>query len=408
MARKHDDDARRGNGPADGFDDFDAFDETEGGEANAGDPSFAWLDEDDEGGGEGAGAELALDELDADDYHDPVAEARAQLSVADLLRRLIDDPQEVHLRDLFALSDLTRSEVALVEENWPLIPVARRRAIVSGLIESVDLYLQLQLGRLLRVALHDEDDEVRRMAVTGLWEDEESDLIGAFVQMLNNDPSAAVRAAAAAGLGPYVLAGELEELDAPLAMRAEEALLAVIHNQDEAMEVQCRALESLAFSSEMGLRQLIEDAYYSPDEEMRLSAMRAMGRSADTRWRSFARTELDSPSGSMRAEAAIACAELDTQAARKRLIALLADDEQEVRFAAIYALGHIGGKEARNALSAIAAGEDDDEAEAAEQALEEMLFYDEAGAAPLFGEDEATGPDADDEPWWDIGDDEDE
>jgi HEAT repeat protein len=402
MGRRREEDADRGSGSEGGFEDFEG---AESGEFTGHEPAFA---------PPGDARDLeereirSLDDVDEAEYEDLVSRVRGELSVAELLNRLVSDPQEVHLRDLFALSDLSRSDLALVEERWPQIPVERRRKLVAGLVESAEYYLQLQLGRLLRVALRDADAEVRRLAVSGLWEDEESDLIGAFVQLLNNDPEAAVRAAAAAGLGSFVLAGELEELDAPLAMRAEEALLAVLHSQEEPLEVQCRALESLAFSSETGLRQLIEDAYYSPDEEMRLSAVRAMGRSADTRWRSFARVELDSPSVSMRAEAAIACGELDAQAAKKKLLALLSDEEQEVRLAAIYALGHIGGRDARNALSAIAEGEDEDEAEAAEQALDEMLFYDEAGAVPLFEEGEEEGPDADDEPWWESGRDDEE
>ncbi|MEZ4718856.1 MAG: hypothetical protein R2851_22585 [Caldilineaceae bacterium] len=32
------------------------------------------------------------------------------------------------------------------------------------------------------------------------------------------------------------------------------------------------ALESLAYSGEIAMRQLIEDAYYAPEEEMRISA----------------------------------------------------------------------------------------------------------------------------------------
>lgn len=403
MGRKHDEDADWGSGPAG---DPENFEDTEGEEFTGHEPAFAPP----AGGREAEDREIeSLDDVDEADYDDPVGKARGELSVAELLHRLVNDAQDVHLRDLFALSDLSRSDLALVEEHWPLIPVERRRKLLAGLIESADMYLQLQLGRLLRVALRDADAEVRRLAVTGLWEDEESDLIGAFVQLLNNDPESAVRAAAAAALGSFVLAGELEELDAPLAMRAEEALLAALHNGEEALAVQCRALESLAFSSETGLRQLIEDAYYSPFEEMRLSALRAMGRSADTHWRSFARTELDSPSTAMRAEAAIACGELDAQAAKKKLLALLSDEEQEVRLAAIYALGHIGGKDVRNALAAMAGGEDEDEAEAAEQALDEMLFYDEAGAVPLFAEEsEDEGPDADDEPWWESGRDDEE
>ncbi len=48
-----------------------------------------------------------------------------------------------------------------------------------------------------------------------------------------------------------------------LRMRAEESLLAVLNNEEEPLEVRRRALESIAYSSEAGVRQLIEDGYYS-------------------------------------------------------------------------------------------------------------------------------------------------
>jgi HEAT repeat protein len=205
-----------------------------------------------------------------------------------------------------------------------------------------------------------------------------------------------VRAAAATALGSYVLAGELEELDNALAMRAEEALLAVHTDMTVPLEVRRRALEAIAFSGEAGVRQLIEDAYYSPDEPMRVSALFAMGRSADIRWRGLVRAELRNPSPAMRAEAAIACGELEARAALDDLLDLLGDRDENVRLASIFALGRIGGPDASDALEMIAAGDNAVEAEAAEQALEEMQFYAEVNAFPLFDESQ------DEEEEWDV------
>ncbi|MEZ4674361.1 MAG: HEAT repeat domain-containing protein [Caldilineaceae bacterium] len=191
-------------------------------------------------------------------------------------------------------------------------------------------------------------------------------------------------AAAAATLGSYVLAGELDELDSAFAMRTEEALLAVLQNPDEALLVQCRALESIAYSGETGIRQLIEDAYYSPEEELRISALVAMGRSADTRWRGLVRAELQNPSPQMRVEAARACGELEVQKAEPELIELLADEEQLVRLSAIFALGRLGGRRAQDALRIIANGDDGIDAEAADLALEEVLFYGDSEVTPSW------------------------
>ncbi len=340
------------------------------------------------------------DNLDDVTDLDAVSKARTRLSVDELLGLLVRQAETITTSDLFVLSDLSRSEMELVQSRWNDIPVIQRRGLIKHLTASINDYLELHLGRLLRVAAHDSDAQVRRLAIEGLWEDTGADLIGVYVQILNQDSDSDVRAAAAGALGSYVLAGELDELDAALAMRAEQALLAIVHNQAEPLAVQCKALESIAYSGETGLHQLIEDAYYSPHGEMQISALRAMGRSADVRWRKFVQSELSNSSPEMRAEAAKACGELEAKAATQELISLLDDDEHEVRLAAIEALGHLGGKAARDALRAIASGDDPDDAAKAEDALDEILVYEEAGSIALFDEDDDEQDDEwDDDPW---------
>jgi HEAT repeat protein len=72
-----------------------------------------------------------------------------------------------------------------------------------------------------------------------------------------------------------------------------------------------------------------------------------MGRSADIRWRGPVRVELRNPSSAIRAEAARACGELEAGAALHDLLDLLFDEDRQVRLAAIFALGRIGGREPR-------------------------------------------------------------
>ncbi len=320
-------------------------------------------------------------------------------SVAAVLREL--HTAEIQPGHLNALSDLSRQDAELVRSEWPLLPIERRRAVVQFLIERTAEDLGLNLSRLLRIAFTDPDATVRRLAIEGLWEDSGSDLIGPLVQMLHNDASEAVRVAAASALGPFVLQGELEEMEAALSMRAEEALLAALLRAEEALAVRAAALQSLAYSGETGIRQLIEDAYYAPQEEMRVAALFAMGRSADIRWRTLVRAELQNPSPAMRAAACWACGELEAKAALAELLALTEDPSQEVKLSAIAALGHLGGREARDLLAALAESEDPAEAEAADDALEEMLFYSDPEGVPLFDEeeDEEEQEDWGDEPW---------
>ena len=311
----------------------------------------------------------------------------AGVPVDELLQRLAGDAQMPDARQFVALSDLSLADMALVRSAWPSIPVERRRQVLRHLIGQAAENLTLLLGRLLRIALTDADADVRRQAIQGLWEDDDPSLIGPLVALLQHDPEESVRAAAATALGTFVLAGELSELDSALAMRAEEALLAVLHDENEALEVHCPALESIAYSGEVGVRQLIESAYYSTQEELRLSAVSAMGRSADVRWRSLVQAELHSTSAAMRAQAANACAELEVQTALRDLVELLMEDsDRSVRLACIHALGRIGGRDAREALESVVASGDAKEAAAANLALEEMVFYADGGSIPLYDE----------------------
>jgi HEAT repeat protein len=329
---------------------------------------------------------------------DETAPQQLRFSAGELVDQLIRNAEAISTRDLHALSDLSRRDVEEVRRGWPLIPVERRRTVVQNLIELAAQELSLHLGRVLRIALHDSDADVRQAAIEGLWEEINHDLIGPLVDLLRRDESDEVRATAAAALGNYVLAGELDELDAALAMRAEQALLEVLRDENEPLAVQSQALESLAYSGEMGVRQLIEDAYYSPSEELRVSSLVAMGRSADVHWRSYVRAELQSPSAAMRREAARASGELEAKNAVDDLLMLLVDEDHEVRLAAIFALGRLGGQDARTALRTISEEGEPAEAQAAEEALEEMMFYaDDPSDVALFNEDEDD--EWDDERW---------
>ncbi|MCO5213599.1 MAG: HEAT repeat domain-containing protein [Caldilinea sp.] len=352
-----------------------------------------------------------IDELLSEGEADGAGDPQPTWTLEELLDRLAVDPENVPFAEYFLFSDLTRTQAAYVRSKWHALDVATRRKVLAVLTGALDEFVSLDISALLLAVLDDADSEIRTVAVYTLGDgDAASELLGPLIALVENDPSEEVRAAAASGLGAFVLAGELDEMDSALAMRAEEVLMGLLTNPVEPVAVQCRALESIAYSGETAVRQFIEDAYYSPLEEMRLSALVAMGRSADIRWRRLARAELGSPSPAMRAEAATACGELEAKAALPDLLELLDDEEQIVRLSVIFALGRLGGQRARTALEEIAAGEDVYEAQAAEMALEEMMFYTgaDATAIPLFddADDEEMLEDVD--PWDEWPDDDDD
>ena len=126
-------------------------------------------------------------------------------------------------------------------------------------------------------------------------------------------------------------------------------------------------------------------AYYDEDEKMQSSALFAMGRSADPYWRKLLVQELDNPNPELRFEAARACGELENPLAVSQLIQMTADDpDREVQQAAVWALGRIGGREAREALEACYESDDEVLSVAAAEALDEMDLLGESSGIPLY------------------------
>jgi HEAT repeat protein len=277
----------------------------------------------------------------------------------ELFEQLHEEPGVLPFSRLYAFSDLAGQKLADFCATWDALPTVQRRRLVHGLAELAEASFQVNFDAIFRHCLYDPDGEVRAAAIDGLWENEDIALTGLLLTALRNDPSTRVRAAAATGLGRYVLAGELEQLDSPVQARIMTELLMTIHSPDESVEVRRRAIESVAYACTPDVLDVLEIAYFDEDEKMRLSAIVGMGRSCDKRWKDIILTEMESTSAAMRYEAALACGGLALREAVPYLNELLHDADQQIRDAAIWSLGQIGGDRAKQAL--LAAYEDSDE-----------------------------------------------
>jgi HEAT repeat protein len=310
----------------------------------------------------------------------------------EMLRRVGDSQKPLSVSQLYGLSGATPAEMVVFARQWPHIEVERRRQIIRSLVEIAEASFEVDFDPLFRHCLTDEDAEVRAEAIDGLWEDEDTVLIEPLVNLLRGDSSVLVRASAAMALGKYVLRAELEELEGEYVAAVRAALLDAIRDLGEDVEVQRRAVESIAYAGDEEVRGIIEGAYYADEEKMRVSALFAMGRSVDPYWRETVLAELNNPNPEMRYEAARACGELEHEEAVPALIELLEDMDREVQEAAIWALGQIGGGEARRALQICCQSEDEVLRAAAEEALAELEFSRGFLDLPLYelemGEDE--------------------
>jgi HEAT repeat protein len=293
------------------------------------------------------------------------------------LKDLRDVGKPLVISKLVNLSDLSREEMQTFGSVWLGIDVARRRQIVERLVELAEDNFELDYTGIFRLCLGDGDGQVRAKAIDGLSECEERSLLDPLISLLLGDLEDSVRAAAAAALGTFAMLAEFGELKENDADRVEKALLTAFSNKKEQTDVRCRALESISMMSRPQVEVMIRQAYQSDDLEFRASALCAMGRTCNSDWLSMLLQELGSPSARLRFEAARACAELEADDAVPRLIELTRDDDAQVRLAAVEALGRIGGNEAKQALQECRDGPDDAMSEAAEDALDEMKFWED-------------------------------
>lgn len=327
-----------------------------------------------------------------------------------LLEQLTDESEPIVFSRLYPLSDLHGEELEKLGTALDAVTPERRRRLMRSLIELAETSFEVNFDAIFRRYLDDADAGVRAAAVDGLWENESAALIGPFLTMLRSDPSPQVRAAAATGLGHYVLAGELEKLDQPVQARILTDLLTVLALKDESVEVRRRALESAAYACLPEVLDAVEVAYYDEDEAMRLSAVVGMGRSCDRHWQSILLAELESPVPAMRYSAAVAAGDLELREAVPLLTQMLHDPDRQVYNASIWALGQIGGKEAQEALEAAYDEADEDAQAAIDEALAEQALSAGDVDFALYDVEGETGEDlteVDSEDWDsdDTGDD---
>jgi len=281
---------------------------------------------------------------------------------------------------LTELSNLNSEELELFKRSWGAIEPKRRRQIVHRLVELAEDNLDLDFHSILKYCLTDQDDEVQSTAIEGLWENEEASLINPLINLLEQASTEKVQAAAATALGKFTMLAEHKKLRSSHAFKIEEALLAVISDNNKPVEVRRRALESAAPLSLPQVKAAIMEAYQSHNSRIRVSSIYAMGKNCDLSWLPILLRELASTDTEVRYEAAGACGELEEEEATVPcLIKLIDDPDVDVQMAAIQALGKIGGTTAKECLESCLNNTSEAIHQAAEQALNEL----EAKETPL-------------------------
>lgn len=290
---------------------------------------------------------------------------------------LLNSDRAVTSSELVCLSGLGREELRFFELNWARLDSGRKHEIISKLVHLSETNIGLDFTAVFAFCLGDDDETVRFQAALGLEGEDNQQLIVPLVKRLKQDSSARVREAAATALGSFAMLAERGKISEYYRDMVYQALLEVVNNEQELVQVRRRALEAISPFSQPRVKQLIERAYREGGAEFKLSAIYAMGRNCDPLWLDFLLDALESEDPAVRYEAANACAELGAEEAVPQLLRLVEDSDVEVQEAAIRALGEIGGREAKRMLIRLLRHGEQRIRQAAEDALEVLHFNEE-------------------------------
>jgi len=277
--------------------------------------------------------------------------------------------------DLLHLSNLLEEDIQRFSKAWQNLTTQERQKLIEALNALAENDFEVDFNAIFRLALQDKDATIREVAIDSLWEDEDVRLIPELIHFLQEDEVEKVRLSAAQGLAHFILLGETKKIRPRPFEMACKALLNTCRDREESIEVRRRALESLAYAGLKEVEDLIQEAYLHPEESMKLSAVFAMGRSANDQWKKTIIRELQNSNPAMRYEATRACGELAAREAVSEIIELTEDVDIEVQETALWALGQIGGNQARQTLKCYTQSENEALREAAIDALNELEFF---------------------------------
>jgi HEAT repeat protein len=297
----------------------------------------------------------------------------------DAVLRLLRDGQRPTAVQLTNLSGLSPADRAAVGDVLVTLPPDTRRSLLQRAVELAEDNVDLDFHGLAALLLDDEEAAIRQAAIEALWENRDRGIAGAISSLLRGDPDPAVRATAAAGLGPFVLDRELGTFHAPTGDHVVDALRAAIEDPLEEVSVRANALEAAAARSLPWVDGAIRDAFDHDDGRLRVGAVRAMGASAQERWIDYLEEVASADDPELRFEAANALGAIGSEDGIELLSDLLNDDDEEVVVAAVAALGAIGGEDAIEKLTTFRTRAGDGLLEAIDAALDQAKFLDGTG-----------------------------
>lgn len=251
---------------------------------------------------------------------------------------------------LTRISPLPADDRTEFTSKFKVLPVEEKKGLLQQLVELTEENVALEFSDVFQICFGDPDEEVRELAIRGLWESEERSLIRLLVKSMTSDSSSNVRAAAALGLRRFAILAQDGKLIERDRQRVRGALLAAIGRSGEVGAVKRRAIEAVACFEDPEVTEIIQNAYQSTDSKLKESAIFAMGQTSNPKWMRVIMEETHSDDASIRYEAVTAIGRLGDESTVSELINLIQDEDFQVQVATITALGTIGGSAAKLVL----------------------------------------------------------
>ena len=322
------------------------------------------------------------------------------ISFQKVLDTLLADSRDFPRRYLQEFSDIGNLELKTLLDVWPQVDLSRKLTLLEDLDALAENDTLVSFDDFASALLTDPDPQVRSRAIRLLDESEDVKLVPSFLDMLRNDPDTHVRVEAANALNLFVDLGELEEISESIYRQVEDALLTSITSEDD-VRVRRTALESLGYSSRPEVATLIESSFRRDEPHWQVSALTAMGRSADERWADEVTRALVNENDNIRRAAVQAAGELALKSTRPLLLRMLGEEEDStVLSAIIWSLSQIGGEDVRTYLeNLLDLSEDEEQIAFLEEALDNLAFTEDLDRFDLLAfdpDDDLSEPEEDD------------
>ena len=322
------------------------------------------------------------------------------ISFQKVLDTLLADSREFPRRYLQEFSDIGTLELKTLLDIWPQVDLSRKLTLLEDLDALAENDTLVSFDDFASALLTDPDPQVRARAIRLLDESEDVKLVPSYLDMLRSDPDIHVRVEAANALNLFVDLGELEEIPESIYRQVEDALLTSITSEDD-VRVRRTALESLGYSSRPEVTTLIESSFRRDEPHWQVSALTAMGRSADERWADEVTRALVNENDNIRRAAVQAAGELSLKSTRPLLLRMLGEEEEgTVLSAIIWSLSQIGGEDVRTYLeNLLDLSEDEEQIAFLEEALDNLAFTEDLDRFDLLAfdpDDDLSEPKEDD------------